>query len=144
MSAAERPAGDSHVPSAEDLFVALTRAEVALVADGERLRVRAPRGAVKAELRTAMELRRDGLRDLVAARLRGPKECLASRGGTHAMPPCPRMGTCPRPINGRPCLVPAICCICGARLDPCCRYCCPTCADDGRMRVTTHKGESRR
>ena len=143
MSVPEQPVGDGRVPSVEDLFLILTDMGVALVADGERLRVRAPRGVLTTEVRTAMELRRDGLHDLVAARFRGPKECLASRGGSHSMRPCPRMGACPRPIDGRPCLVPAICCICGARLDPGRRYCCPTCADHRRMGMTTHKGDCR-
>ncbi len=131
MSAAERPAGDSRVPSVEELFVALTRAGVVLVADGERLLVRAPRGALTDELRAVMELRRDALRQIVAARFRGPKECLAARDGGVSTGPCLRMGACARPVDGRPCLIPTTCCICRAALGPGHRYLCVTCSNPG-------------
>ncbi len=131
MSAAERSAGDHRVPSAEELFVALTRGRVVLVADGERLRVRAPRGALTTELRAAMEVRRDALRENVAARFRGPEECVAARDGGISLRPCPRMGVCARPIDGRPCLIPTTCCICRAALGPGHRYLCVTCSNPG-------------
>ncbi|MDP9367828.1 MAG: hypothetical protein M3Q03_06070 [Chloroflexota bacterium] len=141
MSAVEQPAGTGRVPSAEELFVALTRAGVVLVADGERLRVRAPRGALTAELRAAMELRRDALRQIVAARFRGPGECLAAQGNGRSIRPCLRMGACARPVNGRPCLVPATCCVCRAALVCGRRYLCVTCSDEDRALATYYQGD---
>ncbi len=131
MSTAEQPVGDGRTPSAEALFVDLTRAGVVLVADGERLRVRAPRGALTGELRAAMELHRAALRKIVAARFWGPEECVAARGNGQPLRPCLRMSACARPADGRPCLVPATCCICGARLVPGRRYLCPACSNPG-------------
>ncbi len=141
MSAAEQPVRDGGALRAEDLFVTLTRAGVVLVADGERLRVRAPRGVLTADLRAAMERRRDALCEFVAARFRGPGECLAARGDAESMRPCLRMGACARPADGRPCLVPATCCVCGARLAPGRRYCCPACSDERRTMVTNVLGD---
>ncbi len=141
MSAAEQPAGTGRVPSVEELFVALTRAGVVLVADGERLRVRALRGTLTAELRAAMELRRDALRELVAAQFRGPGECVEAQGNGSSMRPCRRMGVCARSIEGRPCFIPAICCICGDGLTPGRRYCCPACSDERRTMVTDDQGD---
>ena len=141
MSGPKQPVGDGRVPSAEDLFVTLTRAGVVLVADGERLRVWAPRGVLTTELRAVMELRRDALREIVTTRFRGAGECLAARGGRAFTWPCPRMGVCTRPIDSRPCLVPPTCCVCGAKLTQGRRYCCPNCVEDRRMRATIHEGD---
>ncbi len=143
MSAPEQPVGDRHVPSVEDLFVALTRAGVVLVADGERLRVRVPREALTVEMRTVMELRRNALREIVAARYRGPRECLGARGDSGSLAPCSRMGACARPVDGRPCLVPATCCVCGAALMSGRCYLCEPCTATGGMMLTTNEGDRR-
>ncbi len=120
---------------AERLLEELLRAGAIPVLDRGRLRIEAPPGTLTWERREALSGCLPELRALVSARWRSREECIAPR-------PCRRMTPCTRPINGRPCLVPATCCICGAKLAPGRRYCCPTCADDPRMRVTTHEGES--
>ncbi len=141
MSTPESSTQGARVPSVEELFVALTRAGVVPVADGERLRVRAPRGALTAELRAAMELHRHTLWKLLKVRFRGPEECVEAQGNGSSMRPCRRMGVCARSIEGGPCFIPATCCICGDGLTPGRRYCCPACSDERRTMVTDDQGD---
>jgi len=127
MSAVPKRERTAAVPTAEAVLADLLAAGVVLVADGERLRVRAPRGGLTPAPREALEARREEVRMLVAARFRGPAECVAAAGGG-LVPPCRRMSACARPHDGRPCLVPATCCVCGASLPAGRRYLCEGCS----------------
>ncbi|MDP9367261.1 MAG: hypothetical protein M3Q03_03120 [Chloroflexota bacterium] len=120
---------------AERLLEELLRAGAIPILEGARLRIAAPPGTLTSERRDALAGCLPELRALVSARWRSREECAAPRL-------CRRMTPCARPVDGYPCLIPATCCVCGTRLAPGRRYCCPTCADDPRMRVTTHEGES--
>lgn len=119
-------AAEARAPGAEALLGALTEAGVVLIADGARLRVRVPAGALSPELREALAARRDQIQALVAERFRGSAECLAARAAG-AIRPCRRMSPCARPVHGRACLIPATCCDCGGELPPGLRYRCPAC-----------------
>lgn len=114
----------------DDVLVAdLVDAGVVLVADGDRLRVRAPRGVLTPDLRDRLERRRDAVRGIVAGRYRGPRECAAAARGLRR--PCRRMSGCAEPAEGRPCLMAAACCLCGAALEPGRVYVCAACAEAG-------------
>ena len=127
MSAAPKRERPPAVPTAEAVLADLLAAGLVLVADGERLRVRAPRGGLMPALREALEARKEAVLALVAARFRGPAECVAAAGGG-LVPPCRRMALYARPSEGRPCLLPASCCVCGASLPAGRRYLCPACS----------------
>ncbi len=114
---------------AEDLFRTMRALGVVLVVDGERLRVRAPRGVLTPPLRAAMDHEREALRSLMVSQFREPRTCLVARGDVGLVQPCRRMSPCARPVDGRPCLVPATCCVCGEVLSVGRRYCCPACGD---------------
>ncbi len=119
---------------AERLLEELLRAGAVPVLEEGRLQIEAPPGTLTSERREALSGCLPELRALVRARWRSREECIAPR-------PCRRMTPCPRPIEGRPCLIPAACCVCGADMAPGRRYCCSTCADAPGMRVTTQKGD---
>ena len=107
---------------AERLLAELLMAGAAPVIEDGRLRVEAPPGALTAGRREALAGCLPELRALVAARWRGREECMAPR-------PCRRMAACARPVEGRPCAVPAACCLCGAPLPPGRLYLCPACTE---------------
>ncbi|MDP9469117.1 MAG: hypothetical protein M3Q71_00400 [Chloroflexota bacterium] len=119
---------------AERLLEELLRAGAIPVLEGGRLRIEAPPGTLTAERREALAGCLPELRALVTARWRSRETCAAPR-------PCRRMTPCARPVAGRPCRTPATCCICGARLAPGHRYCCPGCADDRRTVAANHEGD---
>jgi hypothetical protein len=87
-----------------------------------RLRVEAPPGALTPARREALAGCLAEVRALVAARWRSREECVARM-------PCRRMSPCSLPVDGRPCLVPATCCVCGAPLSAGRRYLCEACAE---------------
>jgi hypothetical protein len=120
------------VPTAEALLADLGAIGVVLVVDGERLVVRAPTRALTPDRRHALEVRRDALRALVAQRYRSPAECVVARSGLR--PPCRRMSPCGEPVDDRPCLMPATCCLCGAPLAAGRRYLCEACSEAGTER----------
>ena len=107
---------------AERLLAELLAAGAIPVVEEGRLRIEAPPGALTAERREALAGCLPELRTLVATRWRGREECAAAR-------PCRRMSACARPVDGRPCGMPAACCLCGAPLPPGRRYLCPGCTE---------------
>lgn len=119
---------------AERLLAELLGAGSIPVVDGGRLRIDAPPGALDSERRERLAGCLPELRALVSARWRSRHECVAAR-------PCRRMSACARPVDGRPCLVPATCCACGAPLPPGRRYLCPACTDERRAGATDSKGD---
>jgi hypothetical protein len=129
VSARENSCATGKVPLVEALLGDLHASGVVLVADGERLVVRAPKGALTPELRHALDVRREALRTLVAHLYRSPSECVAAQRGLRV--PCRRMSPCAEPVDGRPCLVPATCCVCGAPLSAGRRYLCESCSKEG-------------
>lgn len=92
--------------------------------EGERLKVDAPSGVLTPERRQRIAAASPELRAIVASRWRSREECVARR-------PCRRMAPCAEPIDGRPCTIPAACCLCGANLGPGSKYLCPPCAEAG-------------
>ena len=128
MSAASPDLTGAQGDGAADLFRTLRSLGVVLVVDGERLPVRAPRGVLTPALRAALGQEREELRALVAAHVRGPTTCVVARGDMGLVQPCWRMSPCARPVDDRPCLVPATCCVCSEALPPGHRYLCPACA----------------
>ena len=107
---------------AERLLAELLGAGAAPLLEGGRLRVDAPPGVLTPDRRERLGGCLPELRALVAARWRAREACVAPR-------PCRRMGPCARPVDGRPCLVPATCCACGGDLPPGRRYRCPACTE---------------
>jgi hypothetical protein len=121
---ASRPKPNADV---EALLQELTRRGIVLVPDGEHLQVRAPKGSLTPELRRSLAANKPALLNIVASLYRTPATCLAARSG-NTTPPCRTMARCSHPIDGRPCLVPAICCLCGIDLPPDRRYLCLVCS----------------
>ncbi len=91
---------------------------------GGRLEVDAPPGVMTESMREALAGSLPEVRALVAARWRSREQCVARR-------PCRVMSPCAKPVDGRPCLVPATCCACGGALPTGRRYLCPGCASQG-------------
>lgn len=106
---------------AERLLAELLRAGAIPVLDDGRLSIQAPPGTLTTVRREALAGCLPELRTLVTARWRSRGECVAVR-------PCRRMSCCAQPTDGRPCLIPAICCLCGGVLAVGRRYCCLTCS----------------
>jgi hypothetical protein len=107
---------------AERLLADLLRAGAIPVLEDGRLRIEAPTGVLTAARRERVAGSLPELRALVASRWRSREECIAAV-------PCRRMSPCTESGEGRPCLVPATCCVCGADLEPDHRYLCLACAD---------------
>ena len=91
---------------------------------GGRLEIDAPPGVMTAARREALPGSLPEVRALVAARWRSREQCVARR-------PCRVNSICVRPIEGRPCLVPATCCVRGEPLPSGRRYLCPDCSERG-------------
>ncbi len=107
---------------AEQLLADLLRAGAIPVLEDGRLRIEAPPGCLTAARRKRVAGSLPELRALVASRWRSREECIAAR-------PCRRMSPCAEPVDGHPCLLPGICCVCGADLEPGHRYCCSVCSN---------------
>jgi hypothetical protein len=120
---------------AEDLLTELLADGAIPVIERQRLQITAPPGVLTDERRAAIEAVLPELRAIVAARWRPREKCMARR-------PCRRMSRCAEPADGRPCLMPATCCLCGAALEPGRLYLCPACADAG-LRVAEAARASR-
>ena len=101
----------------------LAAGAIPLIEDG-RLRITAPGGVLDERRRERLPGCLPEMRAIVQTRWRSREECVAVR-------PCRRMGPCTRPEGGRPCLVPATCCLCNAPLTAGRRYCCPACSRRG-------------
>lgn len=124
---------------AERLLAELLAAGAIPVMESDRLRIDAPPGALTPARRRAVEAALPELRAIVAARWRSRDECAAAR-------PCRRMGVCAEPSDGRPCSIPATCCLCGGGLATGRRYLCAACAaaSDPRTLAPNHgKGPNR-
>lgn len=113
----------------DDLLRALKARGVALIPDGEELHVRAAKGALSPDLKQQLKLQKPALLKLVRELYRGPGKCLAAQAGSRWRP-CRRMGRCLHPVDGRPCLIPATCCVCGAPLPQDRRMLCADCSGD--------------
>jgi hypothetical protein len=109
---------------AETILADLLAAGAIPVLVGERLKIEAPRGVLTPERRRAIDTSLPELRAIVAGRWRSRGECVARR-------PCRKMSICAEPSDGRPCLAPATCCVCGADLSPGSRYLCSECQANG-------------
>ncbi len=107
---------------AERLLADLLRAGALPVLENGRLTMATPPGVLTGERRDALVGCLPELRVLIASRWRSREECIARR-------PCRRMSRCVEPVDDRPCLVAATCCVCGVSLAPGHRYLCPACAD---------------
>ncbi len=107
---------------AERLLADLLRAGALPVLENGRLTMATPPGILTPERRDALTGCLPELRVLIASRWRSREECIARR-------PCRRMSRCVEPVDNRPCLVAATCCVCGAPLASSHRYLCPACAD---------------
>jgi hypothetical protein len=107
---------------AEALLADLLAAGAIPVMESERLRIEAPPGVLTPSRRQAIEGALPELRAIVASRYRSRQECTARR-------PCRRMSICAEPVDGRPCGIPATCCLCGAPLAPGRKYLCAACAE---------------
>ncbi len=129
--------GDGRGDEIEALLARLIGHGVVLVPDGERLRVRAPRGVLTPEVRVMLARHRAGLHALVASRFRGSGACLRARGDTGLTMPCRRMSPCALPEDGRPCLLPPTCCLCGDPLPPSHRYLCHACANASKTSASS-------
>jgi hypothetical protein len=78
---------------------------------------------------------RQALKTLVASQWRSREECRAEA-------PCRRMTACAEPIYGRPCGIPATCCVCGAPLPHDRRMLCASCSGDFTSdRTQTQQGD---
>lgn len=106
---------------AERVLADLLRAGAIPAIAGGRLTIDAPAGTMTAERREALAGCLPELRALVAERWRSREQCVARR-------PCRVMSPCAKPKDGRPCLIPAICCACGRALTDGRRYLCEECA----------------
>jgi hypothetical protein len=122
----------------EALFDQLTAAGVVLVVAGERLQVRAPKGALPEQLRTAMAVQRDGLMQFVMERYRNAEECVRAERRER---PCRRMSCCPEPVHELPCKADPSCCLCGAPLTPGRRYLCEGCTAEQQARIDRGNAE---
>lgn len=123
----------------ERMLADLLRAGAIPVLEDGRLSIQAPTGVLTGERRERLAGSLPELRALVASGWRSREECIAAR-------PCRRMSPCAEPSEGRPCLVPAACCMCGAELSSGSRYCCPACADANASMKThrPHQGDAQR
>ena len=119
---------------AERLLEDLLRAGAIPVLEDGRLRIAAPPGTLTAERWEALAGCLPELRALVTARWRSRETCAAPR-------PCRRMTACASPVNGRSCLTPATCCICGASLVPGRCYLCAICSGASGTMLTNTKGD---
>lgn len=105
---------------ASALLLELLSAGAVPVIEIGRLRIFAPPGVLTPERRDAIAARLPVLRSLVAAQWRAREECIAPT-------PCRRMSRCAWPTDGRPCLMPPTCCLCGGPLPAGHRYLCTAC-----------------
>lgn len=103
--------------------------------DGGRLTIEAPPGTLTGAKREALAGCLPELRALVAARWRSREECAAPR-------PCRRMAPCARPADGRPCRMPATCCLCEQPLPPGRLSLCPGCTTTSADRAEGEGGAS--
>jgi hypothetical protein len=138
VSAAIAEETDVRGSGAGDLLRTLRSLGVVLVVDGERLRLRVPRGVLTPALRAALDRERDALRLVVAAQFRDRTTCVVARADVGLVQQCRRMSPCARPVDGRPCLMPPTCCVCGEALEPGHRYVCPACANPDPT-MSTHR-----
>ena len=106
---------------AEGVLEDLLRAGAVPSVSGGRLDVAAPPGVMTEARREALAGCLPEVRALVAARWRSREQCVARR-------PCRVMSPCAKPVDGRPCLVPATCCACRGPLLAGRRYLCQGCA----------------
>ena len=119
---------------AERLLADLLTAGAIPAMERDRLQIAGPPGVLTRARRTAIAAALPELRAIVITRWRSREECAARH-------PCRLMSPCARPVDGRPCLVPATCCVCEGLLPPGRRYLCPTCADATRTTATHPKGD---
>jgi hypothetical protein len=125
----------------DDLLRALEAHGVALIPDGDELHVRAAKGALTPELSRQLKTQKPALLTLVRELYRGPDACLAAQAGSRWRP-CRRMGRCLHPVDGRPCLIPATCCVCGAPLPHDRRMLCEGCSGEFTPnRPQAHQGD---
>ena len=118
--------------SAERLLADLLTAGAIPVMEGDRLLINAPPGVLTRARRAEIDAALPELRAIVASRWRSRDECVARR-------PCRRMSVCAEPKDGRPCLIPATCCLCGADLAPGRKYVCETCTEESQRASDTTK-----
>ena len=118
---------------AERLLADLLAAGAIPAIERDRLQVDGPPGVLDRARRDAIAAALPELRAIVAGRWRSREECAARR-------PCRRMSGCARPVDGRPCRVPATCCGCGGPLVPGRRYLCLICSDATRTTATIPEG----
>jgi hypothetical protein len=118
---------------AESVLRDLVEAGAVLAVDGDQLRVRAPRGAMGTELRQRLGRHRDAVQTLMMTRFRGTDDCVLAGEGLAW--PCRRMTPCARPLDGRPCLMEPVCCLCGHALPQGRRYLCPDCTAESEARA---------
>lgn len=109
---------------AEALLDDLLRAGAVPSISGGRLEVAAPPEVMTERRREALAGSLPEVRALVAARWRSREQCVARRL-------CRLNSLCAMPEDGRPCLVPATCCVCGEPLPAGRRYLCAVCAQGG-------------
>lgn len=123
----------------ERMLADLLRAGAIPVLEDGRLTIQAPTGVLTPGRRERVAGSLPELRALVASRWRSREECVAAR-------PCRRMSPCAEPSDGRPCLLPAMCCVCRAGLEPGHRYLCTACADASASMKTQppHQGDAQR
>jgi hypothetical protein len=121
----------------ESLLSELHEAGIILALANGALRVDAPPGALTPARKAAITEHRQALKALVASRWRSREECFAKQ-------PCRLMTRCAAPVYGRPCTVPATCCMCGAPLPHDRRMLCESCSGDFTTNQTkpTHGEES--
>jgi hypothetical protein len=108
---------------AERLLADLLAAGCIPVIEQERLRIEAPPGALTAARRRSIEAALPELRAIVASKWRSRERCVARR-------PCRQMGLCAEPNDGRPCVIPATCCLCEGDLLPGQKYVCTACSEE--------------
>ena len=116
--------------TAERLLAELMGAGAIPTMAGDRLSIDAPPGFLTPERRECLAGCLPELRTLVATRWRSRTECVARR-------PCRRMSPCAQPEEGRPCLLPPTCCVCGDPLPPHHHYLCHACADAPRTSTSS-------
>lgn len=123
--------------AAEEVLAALLAAGASVMIEGGRLVVTAPPGVLTRDRREELARCRSELRAMVASRWRAREDCVAAV-------PCRRMAPCAHPRAGRPCQVPATCCLCKAPMPPGHRYLCRDCGAGSEHLARERRGQGGR
>lgn len=103
----------------------LSDGAIPVMVDG-RLQIDAPLGVLTPARQEQLAACIAEMRTIVATRWRPREKCVSRR-------PCRTMSICAEPVDGRPCLIPPTCCLCGGPLAAGRLYLCDACSHTGAV-----------